>query len=82
MLLSHTQTTTIYKVRAYANIDGNEKTNKLAKRGCKLRYKDAKFPHKFAHLISYYLQKDWRHSIDQNIQQKLHLILRKTYFQT
>lgn len=36
VLQSHTQITTLLKVRAHANIDGNEQADKLAKRGCKL----------------------------------------------
>ena len=34
MLQSHTQITTLHKVRAHANIDGNEQADKLAKQGC------------------------------------------------
>ena len=65
MLLGRTQITTIHKVRAHANIDGNEQADKLAKRGRKLEHEDAEHPYEHAHPAPYYFQKDWWHSMDQ-----------------
>jgi ribonuclease HI len=58
MLKSRTQPTTIYKVKTYKNIDGNEQANQLAKQGAKKRYKFAAKSYEFAHTTPYYFQKD------------------------
>ena len=58
MLKSRTQPTTIYKVKAHANIDGNEQADQLAKDGTKKEYRFATKPYEFAHTTPYYFQKD------------------------
>ena len=63
LLQNRTQPTTLYKVRAHANIDGNEQANKLAKEGNLKSHSNAHMPHKFAHSTPYYFQKDWWHPI-------------------
>ena len=63
MLQRRTQPTTMYKVRTHANIEGNEKANKLAKKEREKGHYDAINPHKFAHATPYYYQKDWWHSM-------------------
>ena len=60
MLQSRTQITTLHKVRAHANIDGNEQADKLAKEGREKSHKNAKDPYEHAHATPYYFQKeDW-----------------------
>ena len=44
MLISCTQITTLHKIKARTNINGNEHANAFAKRGRKLNYKDATTP--------------------------------------
>jgi len=41
MLKNRTQPTTIYKVKAHTNIDGNEQADQLAKQGAKKKYRFA-----------------------------------------
>ena len=65
LLQQRTQSTTLYKVQAYANIEGNEKTDELAKEGREKEHSNAINPHKFAHSTPYYYQKDWWHSMDE-----------------
>ena len=65
LLQQRTQPTTLYKVRAYANIEGNEKVDELAKEGRKKGHINAINPHEFAHSTPYYYQKDWWHSMDE-----------------
>ena len=49
----------ISKVKAHANIDGNEQADQLAKAGNQNRnYQFATKPHEFAHTTPYYFQKD------------------------
>ena len=36
---------TLYKIRAHANIEGNKKVDKLAKKGTEKEYTDAINPH-------------------------------------
>jgi hypothetical protein len=58
MLQSRTQQISLYKVKAHANITGNEMVDTLAKRG---RYKEQSLstkPHEFAHSSPYYRYKD------------------------
>ena len=57
MLENRTQFTTIYKVNAHINIEGNEKADTLAKEGLKKRYRFAAKPFEFAHTTPYYFQK-------------------------
>jgi ribonuclease HI len=64
MLQSRTQITTLHKVKAHANMNGNEQANTLAKIGCELDHKDV-MPHEHAHPTPYYLQKDWWHSMQE-----------------
>ena len=63
MLQRRIQPTIMYKVRAYANIEGNEKADKLAKVGREKGHYDAINPHEFAHATPYYYQKDWWYSM-------------------
>ena len=65
LLQQSTQPTTLYKVQAHANIEGNEKVGKLAKEGRKKEHTDAINPYEFAHSTPYYHQKDWWHSMDK-----------------
>ena len=65
LLQQRNQLTTLYKVRAHANILGNEKANELAKRGREKEHIDAMNPHEFAHSTPYYYQKDWWHSMNE-----------------
>ena len=65
ILQQRTQPTTLYKVRAQANIVGNERADKLAKEGREKGHTGAMNPHKFAHSTPYYYQKDWWHSMDE-----------------
>ena len=53
-----TQPITLYKVRAYVNIDGNEQADKLAKEGLELEHKIATHSFEHAHATPYYYQKD------------------------
>ena len=57
LLQQRTQSTTLYKVQAHANIEGNEKVDKLAKEGREKEHIDAINPHEFAHSTPYYYQK-------------------------
>ena len=57
MLQRRTQPTTMYKVRAHANIESNEKADKLAKEGREKGHYDAINLHEFAHATPYYYQK-------------------------
>ena len=65
LLQQRTQATTLYKLRAHANIEGNEKADELDKEGRKKDHSDAINPHKFAHSTPYYYQKDWWNSMDE-----------------
>ena len=58
LLQQRTQPTTLYKIQAHVNIEGNEKESKLAKEGREKEHIDAINPHKFAHSILYYHHKD------------------------
>ena len=57
MLQIRTQITTLHKVRAHANISGNEQADKLDKLGCTLDHQNAIEIHEHAHPTPYYLQK-------------------------
>ena len=59
MLQQRTQITTISKVRAHANIEGNEITDRLAKKGRLKQYYHPALPHEHAHSTPYYLQKNY-----------------------
>jgi ribonuclease HI len=65
MLSQRTQPTTITKVKAHANIDGNEKADKLAKDGNKLPDKSPIHPYEKAHPTPYYFHRDEWSSMDQ-----------------
>ena len=67
LLQQRTQPTTLYKVRAYANIEGNEKRDELAKEGREKEHTDAINPYKFSHSTPYYYQKDWWHFMDETL---------------
>ena len=67
LLQQRTQPTTLYKVRAHANILGNEKADELAKEGREKEHTNAISPHEFAHSTPYYYQKDWWHSMDETL---------------
>lgn len=57
MLQTRTEITTLHKVRAHANITGNEQADKLAKLGCTLEHRNAIALYEHAHPTPYYLQK-------------------------
>lgn len=59
----HMQITTVYKVQAHANIDGNEQDNKLTIMGWKQAQKNVRAPYEHAHSTPYCFKKDWWHSI-------------------
>ena len=63
MLQSCTQITTLHKVQAHANINGNEQGDTLAKLRCELDHRDAAMPHEHARYTPYYLHKDSWHSM-------------------
>ena len=63
LLQQITQSTIQYKIRAHANIKGNEKVDKLAKLGCEKGHYNAVNPHEFAHFTPYFYQKDSWHSM-------------------
>ena len=65
MLISRTQTTTLHKIKAHTNIEGNDQANTLAKQGCELDHRDVVAPYEHAHPTPYYLQKDWCHSMQE-----------------
>jgi hypothetical protein len=65
MLISRTQPTTLHKIKAHANIEGNDIADALAKQGRELDHRDANAPYEHAHPTPYYLQKDWWHSIQE-----------------
>ena len=67
LLQERIQPTTVYKVRAHANIEGNENAHKLAKEGREKEHTDAINPHKFVHSTPYYYQKDWWHSMNETL---------------
>ena len=58
MLQNRTQLTTLHKVCAHANIDGNEKADELAKLGRIKDHRVAKHPYEHAHATPFYFQKD------------------------
>ena len=58
MLQNRTQLTILHKVRAHANIDGNEKADELAKLGRVKDHREAKHPYEHAHATPFYFQKD------------------------
>ena len=58
LLQQTTQPTTLYKVQAHTNIEGNEKADELAKEGREKEHIDANNPHEFVHSTPYYYQKD------------------------
>jgi hypothetical protein len=57
MLISQTQTTTLHKIKAHTNIEGNDQADALAKLGRELDHRDATSPYGHAHPTPYYLQK-------------------------
>ena len=64
MLQQRTQSTTIIKVRAHSNIEGNETTYALAKAGCFKQHFYPTLPYEHAHATPYYLQKSfWKSSM-------------------
>ena len=65
LLQQRTQLTSLYKVQAHANIEGNKKANELAKEGREKEHTDAINPHEFAHFTPYYYQKDWWYPMDE-----------------
>ena len=67
LLQQRTQPTTLYKVRAHANIEGNEETDKLAIEAREKEHTGAINPHEFAHSTPYYYQKDWWLSMDETL---------------
>ena len=56
--IQRTQPTTLYKVRARANITGHEEVDTLAKEGTSKEHSNESQPHEFAHSTPYYYQKD------------------------
>ena len=57
-LIQRTQPTTLYKVRAHANVTGNEEVDTLAKEGMSKEHSNALQPHEFFHSTPCYYQKD------------------------
>lgn len=57
LLQQRTQPTSLHKVRAHANIQGNEQADTLAKAGRAKEHRNAEFPHEFAHSTPYFFQK-------------------------
>ena len=66
MLISHTQITTLHKIKAHTNINGNEHAYALAKQGCKLGHRNA-VTYEHAHPTPYYFQKNWWHSMQETL---------------
>ena len=65
LLQQRTQPTTLYKVRAHINIDGNEEADYLAKQGLLLEHRKAKHSYEHAHATPFYFQKDdWPSKMD------------------
>ena len=54
LLTQRTQSTTIYKVKAHANLKGNEVVDALAKEGTRKATRPALLPHEHAHATPYY----------------------------
>jgi hypothetical protein len=69
MLTQRIQTTIITKIKAHANIVGNESLNEsadaLAKLGNKLPHRSPLYPYEKAHSIPYYVYKDHWPSMDE-----------------
>jgi hypothetical protein len=65
MITQRTQPTTITKVRAQANIVGNEHVDKIATDGNKLPDRSLIHPYEKAHPTPYYLHRDNWPSMDQ-----------------
>ena len=65
LLQQRVQPTTLFTVRAHANIEGNEKADELVKEGRDKEHIDAINPHEFTQSTPYYYQKDWWHSMDE-----------------
>ena len=57
-LIQRTQPITLYKVRAHANIKGNEEVDTLAKEGTSKEHCNASQLHECAHSTPYYYQRD------------------------
>ena len=57
-LIQRTHPTTLYKIRAHANITRNEEANTLAKEGTLKEHSNTSQPHEFAHSTPYYYQRD------------------------
>ena len=67
MLISRTQPTTMHKIKAHTNIEGNDLVDALAKHGRELYHKDFATPYEHAHPTLYYSQKDWWHSMQEKL---------------
>jgi hypothetical protein len=65
MLQSRIQTTTLHKVKAHTNINGNEQADTLAKLSCELDPRDVVATYEHAHPTPYYFQKDWWHLMQE-----------------
>jgi hypothetical protein len=65
MLSLRTQPTLIAKVKAHANIHGNESADKLAKQGTKLPHRLPQAPHEHAYSTPYHLHKGTWPGMDQ-----------------
>jgi hypothetical protein len=57
ILKKRTQLTTISKVKAHTDIEGNEQADLLANNGAKMRYKYATKSYEFAHTTPFFFQK-------------------------
>ena len=64
---THTQISILHKIKARANIDGNEQAHTRAKRGRELDYIDAATPYEHAHPTPYCFQKGWWHSMQETL---------------
>jgi hypothetical protein len=58
MLQQRTLQTTLAKVKAHANINGDNTANHLAKQGKNKAHLTPTEPHEFAHSTPYYLHRD------------------------
>ena len=54
MIISCTQITTLHKIKAHTNINGNEQANAIAKHGTELNQRDAATQFEQAHPTPYY----------------------------
>ena len=64
---THTQISTLHKMKAHTNINGNEQAHARAKQGRELDHIDAATPYEHTHPTPYYFQKGWWHSMQETL---------------